>query len=490
MRNKKKELAPAAVETDFYTEALKAFDVVLPPSEEELEDLRRAEEEKARKRANRLRAVILAVVTVTVALVLWRPWESPKGPPITNEPAVNWPLPSETKLGFHIYTVPGSFGVSYIPYTGAWDFHNSTVDSMLEQLEALDWTPTALLSSIPAPTIGDLVIIRDGKEHKVEFNAYGILFAEGYMAKPDAALWDTITSLLRDMNPITETGRFVVELAGGDILYLDVNSDGSFVVIQDQGITYNGYWGRVADYLLLYTSEPRVGNDGGLTYLQDHDFWLLKELKGAGPLYPESTAVQATATMTVELNMPAANLEKTASVQLTYTRYDQLKALLESAQWQDKIISGVAPQMCGGVSITRKLTNGMSEATHIRFSHDGVLYDGLRYGRLSEEDWIAFVHLLADAGENQLTYRSYYCPGSQSRLMFVNRNVNIFRDGAADSEEGSYLLLGHMVLLAGPGGLRDFLWWDQQNGDLTSQSGQVYDYIEPVYGDLYAYGNT
>ena len=48
MRKKKTEIAPAPVETDFYTEALKAFDVVLPPTQEELEIMRQAEEEKAR----------------------------------------------------------------------------------------------------------------------------------------------------------------------------------------------------------------------------------------------------------------------------------------------------------------------------------------------------------------------------------------------------------------------------------------------------------
>ena len=58
MRKKKTEIAPAPVETDFYTEALKAFDVVLPPTLEELEIMRQAEEEKARKRIRRLRAAM------------------------------------------------------------------------------------------------------------------------------------------------------------------------------------------------------------------------------------------------------------------------------------------------------------------------------------------------------------------------------------------------------------------------------------------------
>ena len=116
MRKKKKETAPAPVETDFYTEALKAFDVVLPPTQEELEAQRRAEEEKARKRVRwRRGAILAAVAAVTVALLLWRPWGGSEDPTL---PSDGDTAMSDAKLTFHVYTMPGSYDVSVVPTGG------------------------------------------------------------------------------------------------------------------------------------------------------------------------------------------------------------------------------------------------------------------------------------------------------------------------------------------------------------------------------------
>ena len=138
MRKKKKEITTAPVETDFYREALKAFDVVLPPSEEELEAMRQAEEEKSCKRIRRLRAAMLAAVAVTVVtLALWRPWENGSTPPNLGEPVVMMPIADPVKIGFHVYTVPNDWQVSYTPYTGSWEFSESLVKPLLERVEAL-----------------------------------------------------------------------------------------------------------------------------------------------------------------------------------------------------------------------------------------------------------------------------------------------------------------------------------------------------------------
>ena len=74
MRKKKQEPLVEPVQVDFYQEALKAFDVELPPTEEELEDLRRAEEAKSNRRKKRIRLALGAVAAIVIlVLALWRP---------------------------------------------------------------------------------------------------------------------------------------------------------------------------------------------------------------------------------------------------------------------------------------------------------------------------------------------------------------------------------------------------------------------------------
>jgi hypothetical protein len=56
-----------------------------------------------------------------------------------------------------------------------------------------------------------------------------------------------------------------------------------------------------------------------------------------------------------------------------------------------------------------------------------------------------------------------------------------YRNG--DEEiSGIYLQLGNLVLLAGPGGLRELLFWDRENGNLTTQTGEVLNQIPILYG--------
>ena len=488
MRKKKKEITPVPVETDFYAEALKAFDVILPPSEEELEAQRQAEAERVRKRTRRLRAAILAVVAVTAALLLWSPWD--RQPPVTDGGVVNWPLPSEAKIGFHVYTVPYSMGVSYVPYTGAWAFHTQQVDALLDRLEALNWTPTAIMSSIPAPAIGDITIIRDGQEHTLQFNAYGTIFAQGYMAKSDTELWNDLFTLLQKMTAATDTGRFSTELSDGRVLYLDILSDGSFAAIVDQSIVYSGYWGRVREYLLLYTSDPRVGfttlrvgNDGGLTYLEKHDFWLLQELKDCEPLYPAIITEVQNAEMTIHLSWPGASVVYYGETKLTPEQYQKMITLLGNARWGDAMLSSYIPPMCGGVHLSWKEEDGLTTVKDIKYSYDGILYDGARYGRLTDENWMTFVELLALGGETKLSFRRYTqdLTTNQILLQFTMDGRCEYRDDSP-TIMGNYLQLGNVVLLAGTNGMREILLWDRDSGNLTSQSGEVLHQIPILYG--------
>ena len=487
MRKKNKEIAPAPVETDFYTEALKAFDVVLPPSEEELEVMRQAEAEKAKQRKKRIRSAILAVAAVfVVTLALWRPWEKGSGP--SDEPAVNIPVPDPVKIGFHVYQVPDGWGLENVPYTGMWEFSESQLDHLPQRLEALDWINLNVLSFSPAPTIGDLIIDRGDGEKRITFNADGIIFAEGYMARPDNALWNDIFDLLRKMSQPTETGRYFARLMDGSDLYLDVNRDGSFLVLKDQGIVHHGYWSRIDTYLLLYTADPKVGicifqvqNDGGLAYLDKHTFWLLKELKGLPALYPSASATQNVASMKLELSTEFETHEGAA--QLTQAQYQQLIALLEQAQWIDMSTSGYMPTFCGSVTITSTQEQGLTETLSLRFTHMGLIYDGLRYCALSDEAWMELVKILSSAGEQEMNVRTYARTNAEDPflLMFVT-DGGFACNQAGNVSRGNYLQLGNLVLLAGTNGCRDIFFWDRDNDKMITRSGEMLDPVPIIYG--------
>jgi hypothetical protein len=484
MRKKKTEIAPAPVETDFYTEALKAFDVVLPPSQV----MRQAEEEKARKRIRRLRAAMLAVVAVTVViLALWSPWEKP---PVTGEPGIILPPLSETEIGFHVYTVPNYWQVSYIPYTGSWEFSESLVKPLLERMEALQWHSTLLLSSLPPSPIGDITITRDGQTHTVMFSANGTLLVDSYMARADAALWNDLFSLLQKMTIQTDVGLFCTELLDGSMLYLDIRSDGTFGAMSGTTMNYSGLWSRVGLLLILYTADPQVGfatfqvgDDGGLSYLENHNFWLLRELKLCGPLYPVSVTATKDASMTVHMLRPGDSAVHYGRSQLTQEEYQQALALLGEIRWGDALLSSYIPQMCGSVTIQAKGTNDLNESISLQFSADGWLYDGLRYAKPEDDAWIAFVELLSKTGKSELAYRMYRPAEDGDGILLAFNMDGKFEYRNGDEEiSGIYLQLGNLVLLAGPGGLRELLFWDRENGNLTTQTGEVLNQIPILYG--------
>ena len=491
MRKKKTEIAPAPVETDFYTEALKAFDVVLPPSQEEMEIMRQAEEEKARKRIRRLRAAMLTAVAVTVvALALWRPWENGSTPPNSGEPGVMMPIAAPIKIGFHVYTVPNYWQVSYIPYTGSWEFSESQVKPLLERMEALQWHSTVLLSSLPPSPIGDITITRDGQPHTVMFSADGTLLVDSYMARTDAALWNDLFALLQKMTLQTDAGLYGTELLDGSMLYLDIRSDGTFGAMSGTTMNYSGLWSRVGLLLILYTADPQVGfatfqvgDDGGLSYLEQHNFWLLRELKLCQPLYPVSVTATKDASMTVHMLWPGASAVHYGSSQLTQEEYQQALALLGEIRWGDALLSSYIPQMCGSVTINEKGANDLTESISLQFSADGWLYDGLRYAKPEDEVWVAFVKLLGKTGKQELAYRAYTQDMDVDPILLQFTMDGRFEYRNEDEAViGNYLQLGNLVLLAGPGGLRELLFWNRDTGNLTTQTGEVLNQIHILYG--------
>ena len=491
MGKKKTEIAPAPVETDFYTEALKAFDVVLPPSQEELEIMRQAEEEKARKRIRRLRAAMLAAVAVTVVtLALWRPWENGSTPPNLGEPGVRLPLADPVKIGFHVYTVPYDGQVNDTPYTGNWELSKSEVEPLLERMESLKWNSTLLLSSLPPSPIGDISITRDGQTHTIMFSANGTLLVDGYMARADAALWNDLFALLQKMTRQSDTGLYGTELLDGSMLYLDIRSDGTFGATSGTTMNYSGLWSRVGLLLILYTADPQVGfatfqvgDDGGLSYLEHHNFWLLRELKLCGPLYPVSVTATKDASVTVHMFWPGTSAVHYGRSQLTQEEYQQALALLGEIRWGDALLSSYIPQMCGSVTIQAKGTNDLNESISLQFSADGWLYDGLRYAKPEDDAWIAFVELLSKTGKSELAYRMYRPAEDGDGILLAFNMDSKFEYRNGDEEiSGIYLQLGNVVLLAGPGGLWGLLFWDRENGNLTTQTGEVLNQIPILYG--------
>jgi hypothetical protein len=357
-------------------------------------------------------------------------------------------------------------------------------------MEALQWHSTLLLSSLPPSPIGDITITRDGQIHTVMFSADGTLLVDGYMARADAALWIDLFALLQKMTIQTDAGLYGTELLDGSMLYLDIRSDGTFGAMSGTTMNYSGLWSRVGLLLILYTADPQVGfatfqvgDDGGLSYLEQHNFWLLRELKLCQPLYPVSVTATKDASMTVHMLWPGGSAVHYGRSQLTQEEYQQALALLGEIRWGDALLSSYIPQMCGSVTIQAKGTNDLNESISLQFSADGWLYDGLRHAKPEVDKWIAFVELLSKTGKSELAYRMYRPVEDGDGILLTFNMDGKFEYRNGDEEiSGIYLQLGNLVLLAGPGGLRALLFWDRENGNLTTQTGEVLNQIPILYG--------
>ena len=497
MRKRGKEITPPPVESDFYAEALKAFDVVLPLTEEELEDLRRAEEAKSNRRKKRIRLALGAVAAIVIlVLALWRPWENGSDPPVLGEPGVSSPFSVPIKISFGVYERPGDTDPSDAARIDLWEYHGGQSASLIKQLESLDWIHMPSISFSPAPAIGDMIINQGDGDRCIAFNSDGLIFAEGYMARPDDVLWNDIITLMQKKSQPMDNGRYGGKLSDGSALYLDVYQDGSFVVLQDLGIVYSGYWARVQNYLLLYTNDPKAGfctlqvmENGGLDYLDAHAFWLLSELWGCEPLYPVSTATGENVTMSVNISWPGASVTNYGQTQITQVEYQKAVALLENAKWFDVVLSGYLPQMCGNMRLSFTQSN-MTTVLEIQYSSDGYVSNGSRYAQLDREEWMTFVKLLSLAGSPELAFRSYTAVLNQDQILLEFIDTDQFAYWDTRTEEpggitGNYLQLGDVVLLAGSNGMREILLWHRETGELTTQSGQVLEQIEIIYGDTY-----
>ena len=239
--------------------------------------------------------------------------------------------------------------------------------------------------------------------------------------------------------------------------------------------------------MLLYTDDPKVGicilqvqEDGCLAYLDEHTFWLLKELKGLPPLYPATSATQNVASMALELSTEFGTHEGTA--QLTQAQYQQLTALLEQAQWIDMSTSGYMPTFCGKVTITSKQDQELTQTVSLQFTHMGLIYDGLRYCSLSDEAWMEFVKILSAAGEQEM-YRSYSKVEDDELLyLMLSPDGTFYCKAPRVVVNGNYLQLGNVVLLAGTDGNRDILYWDREKDTLITRDGKMLEKIPILYG--------
>ena len=497
MRKKKAEIAPAPVETDFYTEALKAFDVALPPTEEELEALRLAEAEKVRKRIWRIRVAILAVVAVTaITLALWRPWENGSDPPVLGEPGGSSAFSDPIKISFRVYSRPGDTDPSDAARIDLWDYLGGQSASLIQQLELLDWIYMPSISFSPAPAIGDIIINQGDGDRCIAFNSDGLIFAEGYMARPDDALWNDIFDLL-PMDATTRVGSYFIELADGSQLQLTIHVDGSFIALREQEVIYSGSWARVQDHLLLYTDDSQVGlctlllnSEGKMVYSNPNSSWLLKELNNAGWLYHESAG--QVAAMAVKLTALDTGAQYMQTARLNPWQFDQFLYWMDDLQWSTQMPTGSILQMCGKLTLYPLDDDSAYPSREVEFSYDGVLRYFGRYVKLDDAQWMRFLQFISVVGSNELSLDQYASQKSgESRMLLLfaqtGSGVSIYiqDDETDETYEGRYAMIGDLVLLAGPDGMREMLLYDRETKNLTTQSGQVMELIPIIYGDYY-----
>ena len=495
MRKKKQEPLVEPVQVDFYQEALKAFDVELPPTEEELEDLRRAEEAKSNRRKKRIRLALGAVAAIVIlVLALWRPWENGSGPPVLGEPGVSSPFSDPIKISFRVYDRPGDTDPSDAARIDLWEYYGGQAESLIKQLELLDWIHMPSISFSPAPAIGDMIINQGDGDRCITFNSDGLIFAEGYMARPDDALWNDIFDLL-PMNASTRIGSYYIELADGSQLQLTIHVDGSFIALREQEIIYSGSWARVQDYLLLYTDDPQVGlctlllnSEGKMAYSNPNSSWLLKELSNAGWLYHES-AGQVVA-MAVKLTAPDTGTQYLQTARLNPGQFAQFLYWLNDLNLSTEVLTESIPKMCGKVTLYPLDDDSAYPSREVEFSSDGVLRYYGRYVKLDDAQWMRFLQFISVVGSNELSLDQYASQKSgESRMLLLfaqtGSGVSIYikNDETYETNEGRYVMIGALVLLAGPDGMREIMLYDRDTGNLTTQTGQVMELIPVIYGE-------
>jgi hypothetical protein len=73
------------------------------------------------------------------------------------------------------------------------------------------------------------------------------------------------------------------------------------------------------------------------------------------------------------------------------------------------------------------------------------------------------------------------------RLLFAQTgsgvSIYIKNDETYETNEGRYVMIGALVLLAGPDGMREIMLYDRDTGNLTTQTGQVMELIPVIYGE-------
>ena len=502
---KKKKLTPTPVEVDFYAEALKAFDAPIPVSQEEEELLRqRAMQKKLRRRRTLCGIVSAVAVLCTVVLLLWRPWETRK----PDMPMVSWPPAGQKadSIYFYLEKSPGNPAVSYQPVSAEVELSEELSDSLRTQLEELKWSSTLILSSIPVPVggfylttdnldleVGDLWY--DGGQNTIfEFDAYGRLFHNGYMAKADEALWAELMSLLQRASFEVTAGDFAATLEDGGRASLGIGSDGTFR-LQTECIDVSGKCARIHEFLILSAKVDKrygiivfeIGSDGSLSYSPAHSFRNLADLGNTAVFCEVLDTAPAFASAVVALNMPGTGQGISAVRDISQEQLSVMVDILSHVEWLNTGVDSIQIDAVGSVTL-QLAGDTLDEATEqIQFSQLGyILYED-QLGRLSTEDWRSFVELLDQIVgiENQQgAYHAFLEDGNSILLEFDGSSFRYWStlDHVNGAVKGSCLCFGAILLLAGEDDFSLMLLYDYEDNTFTGQDGTIYN-RGYLYGD-------
>lgn len=486
---KKKNQTEATAQVDFYTEALKAFDAPLPPSEEELLAQELATAKKLRRRRRLWVSLTASVLVCTVALLLWHPWK----PEITPLPGVtigpNWQIgvPRVDSISFYLEKSPGNPAVSYAPSTGAIVLSEDEGAALYGQLSEQEWTSMLILSTIQI-SVGSFELSVDGQIQHFEFDADGTLFRDGYMVKADSALWSQLMTLLQRASQELTPGGFIGALADGSTALLQIQEDGSFHLQTGGGVDVEGAWTRVNEFLILSATVDKrygiivfeIGADGSLYYSPSHSCRNLAGLGNDAVFDPMTTTENAVAIVDVYLSMSDTdNGGYGQSGVLGQRRLNTLVDLLSHVDWMDASLTNYRPNYVGYVSVQ------VDTLGTILFSQDGYLLMNDRLGKLSPVDWYAFVELLAAVGSEMTgVYHINMGSGNIIVLDFYGHSFMRFvsLDDGSGTETGSCMRIGDLLLLAGENGYSQVLVYDDTTDVLTDPEGNEYKSVEFVYG--------
>lgn len=500
---KKKTQTPAPEPVDFYTEALKAFDAPLPPSEEMIRAQQQVQQEKIAKKRRLYQYLTAAVLVFTLVLVLWQPW-NPAEPPTTGGDVTDTvPQPGQMVLPesitFYLEPIPGNPAISYQPTLQPLKLDAAQGNILMEKINGLKWSPMALLSYIPPATVGGFYLKSEnldlnigGEEYTTtqsqyySFDATGTLFHNGYMAQADQELWSMLMELMHAASQQVPSGDYSASLADGGWVRLGIGSEGSFNLVTEV-LDISGSCARINEFLALgIVTEHKFGLlvfriDGDeLRFSAAHSTAGLVELEDETVFSVQMDVDSTMVSALIGLRLPDEENPTCAPRDLTMETLYDMSNILYKIEWVTSDASIPESSFIGFVKLTLNAGGQAQEKVEIRFTETGFLKTDGKFARLEGEAWSEFVALLYDIVGPMALSDAYHVNNSTALYFEGNRFSLVLPD--TDPIKGSVLCIGDNLLLAGDNGFTMTLRRDRDRGTLTDRDGMVY-YKGGLYGD-------